>query len=377
MKLIYKSFYTLLFCLIIISCGNGGQQRLLDVASILFQKGRTEEAMKVYDDIIKAFPNCKEAYFNKGIILYQKKLFDKAIELFSKSIEVDPMYGKAYLYRGKAYFNQSDLKSAEFDFKSAQIDKETAYESSLELGMLYVRKKEFDKGLKYLNMCVQQNDTNQIVLLSRASAYFEMENFRASIIDCNKVLHRNNTRWEAFLIKAKNYLNIENMDSAKINLDFARMYSQDNSQVFAVFSEYYILMDECAIAASFAEKGLKQDPTNIGLILNRARAFDGMERFEKANDIYLEIEKIADSIPEYHYYLANNLMSLGDSATAVVELTDAISLRPNYAEAYLLRSKLKAKFGDFKGSLDDREKARGKNLWKKEASDAAVVVPTP
>lgn len=108
------------------------------------------------------------------------------------------MYGKAYLYRGKSYFNQSDLKSAEFDFKSAQIDKETAYESSLELGMLYVRKKEFDKGLKYLNLCVQQNDTNQIVLLSRASAYFEMENFRASIIDCNKVLHRNNTRWEAF-----------------------------------------------------------------------------------------------------------------------------------------------------------------------------------
>jgi tetratricopeptide (TPR) repeat protein len=237
MKLVYRIFFTVLFCLILASCGNGGQQRLLDVASILFQKGKTEEAMKVYDDIIKAFPNCKEAYFNKGIILYQKKLFDKAIELFSKSIEVDPMYGKAYLYRGKSYFNQSDLKSAEFDFKSAQIDKETAYESSLELGMLYVRKKEFDKGLKYLNMCVQQNDTNQIVLLSRASAYFEMENFRASIIDCNKVLHKNNTRWEAFLIKAKNYINFDNMDSAKINLDFARMYSQDNSQVFAVFSE--------------------------------------------------------------------------------------------------------------------------------------------
>jgi len=375
MKLVNRNLCTLLFCLILASCGNGGQQRLLDMASVLFQNGKTEEAMKIYDEIITAFPNCKEAYFNKGIILYQKKLYDKAIELFSKSIQVDPMYGKAYLFRGKSYFNQLDLKSAEFDFKSAQMDKETVYESSLELGMLFVRKKEFDKGLKYLNMCVQQNDTDQIVLLSRASAYFEMENFRASIIDCNKVLHRNNTRWEAFLIKSKNYLNFGNMDSAKINLDFARVYSQDNSQVFAVFSEYYILIDECSIAASFAEKGLKQDPTNIGLILNRARAFDGMERFAKANEIYLEIGKIADSIPEYHYYLANNLMSLGDSATAVVELTDAIYLRPNYSEAYLLRSKLKAKFGDFKGSLEDREKARGNNLWKKEVP--AAIAPKP
>ena len=356
----------------LISCGHGSQEKLLDIASMLYQKGKTEEAVKIYDDIITYYPNCKEAYFNKGIILYQQKVYPQAIELFSKAIEIDPMYGKAYLYRGKSYFFQSDLKSAEFDFQSAQVDKETEYDSWMELGMLYVRKKEFDKGLKFLNQCVQTNDTNQIVLLSRASAFFEMENYRASIVDCNKIIHRNQTRWEAYLIKAKNYLILDNTDSCKINLDYARTYSNDNPQVFAVFSEYYLYIDESAMAASFAEKGLQQQPNNIGLILNRARAFDGMERYDKANEIYLEIAKIADSIPEYHYYLASNLMSLGDSATAVVELTDAISLRPNYSEAYMLRSKLKAKFGDFKGSLEDREKARGKNLWKKETPETVL-----
>lgn len=369
MKSIYRIFGTLILSMLLVCCGHGSEEKLLDIASMLFQKGKTEEAIKIYDELIKLYPNCKEAYFNKGIILYQQKIYPQAIELFSKAIEVDPMYGKAYLYRGKAYFYQSDLKSAEFDFKSAQIDKETEYDSWLELGMLYVRKKEFDKGLKFLNQCVQKNDTNQIVLLSRASALFEMENFRASIIDCNKIIHKNQNRWEAYLIKAKNYLVLDNTDSTKINLDYARTYSNDNPQVFAVYSEYYLYIDESAMAASFAEKGLKQQPNNIGLILNRARAFDGMERYDKANEIYLQVAKIADSIPEYHYYLANNLMSLGDSATAVVELTDAIALRPNYSEAYMLRSKLKAKFGDFKGSVEDREKARGKNLWKKESQE--------
>ncbi len=374
MKSIYRIFGTLFLSMLLACCGHGSQEKLLDIASMLFQKGKTEEAVKIYDEIITLYPNCKEAYFNKGIILYQQKIYPQAIELFSKAIEVDPMYGKAYLYRGKAYFFQSDLKSAEFDFQSAQIDKETEYDAWLELGMLYVRKKDFIKGLKFLDNCVQKNDTNQIALLSRASALFEMENYRASIVDCNKILHRNQTRWEAFLIKAKNYLILENTDSCKINLEYARTYSNENPQVFAVYSEYYLYIDESAMAASFAEKGLQQQPNNIGLILNRARAFDGMERYDKANEIYLQIEKIADSIPEYHYYLASNLMSLGDSATAVVELTDAIALRPNYSEAYMLRSKLKAKFGDFKGSLEDREKARGKNLWKKETPEA--VLPT-
>ena len=374
MKSIHRILGTLFLSMMLLGCGQGSEECLLDMASLLFQKGKTEEAVKIYNKIITLYPNCKEAYFNKGIIVYKQKLYPQAIELFSRAIEVDPMYGKAYLYRGKSYFFQSDLKSAEFDFQSAQVDKETEYDSWLELGMLYVRKKEFDKGLKFLNQCVQKNDTNQIVLLSRASALFEMENYRASIVDCNKILHKNQTRWEAYLIKSKNYLILDNTDSCKINLDYARNYSNDNPQVFAVYSEYYLYIDESAMAASFAEKGLQQQPNNIGLILNRARAFDGMERFDKANEIYLQVAKIADSIPEYHYYLASNLMSLGDSATAVVELTDAIALRPNYSEAYMLRSKLKAQFGDFKGSIDDREKARGKNLWKKETSEA--ILPT-
>ena len=374
MKNLKQLFFTLMVGIYIASCGNASQEKLLDVASVLYQKGKTEEAMKIYDELITNYPSCKEAYFNKGIILFQQKIYAQAIELFSKAIEVDPMYGKAYLYRGKSYFLQSDFRSAEYDYKSAQTDKETEYDAWLELGMLYVRKLDFEKGLRFLDQCVKVNDTNQIVLLSRASAYFEMENYRASINDCNRLLHRVNNRWEGYLIKAKNYLFLDKMDSAKINLDLARVYSNDHAQVLAVYSEFYLMNDESAMAASFAEKGLKKEPNNIGLILNRARAFDGMERYDKANEIYLEIEKIADTIPEYHYYLANNLMSLGDSATAVVELTDAIALRPNYSEAYLLRSKLKAKFGDMKGSVEDREKSRGKNLWKKDAIEEPIPV---
>jgi hypothetical protein len=47
-------------------------------------------------------------------------------------------------------------------------------------------------------------------------------------------------------------------------------------------------------------------------------------------------------------------------------VTDAIAMRPNYPEAYSLRSVLRVKIGDFKGAIDDKEKARGLNLWKKD-----------
>jgi len=154
----------------------------------------------------------------------------------------------------------------------------------------------------------------------------------------------------------------------EINLEYARLYSNDEPQVLAAYSEYHLLMDESALAIAFAKKGLKYNPDNIPLKINKARALDGMEQFEKANMVYAEIGQLADSIPEFHFYLAKNMLYLGDTASAIIELTDAVALRRDYPQAYTLRSIIKAKVGDAVGSAEDRERAKGELLWKAPTS---------
>ena len=137
-----------------------------------------------------------------------------------------------------------------------------------------------------MNQCLQISDTSDLVLLTRASALFETHNYEASVRDCNKVISRNPKRWEAYLLKGKNFLEMPVMDSVLLVLDYARLYSNEDPATLAAISEYYLMNDESAMAIAFAEKGLQSQPYNIPLKLNKARAYDGMEQYEKANAVY-------------------------------------------------------------------------------------------
>ena len=365
---IYKSYLYLLSVITVISCQQKNPNMLLLTGNKLHQAGKISEAKEIYLRITEIDPNYALAYYNVGIIDMSSNQFETAVDYFSSAIERDPMYGKAYLMRGRCFIKLGRVKMAENDFLTAQLDSKTTFEARSELGRLLISHRRFTEGIRILDQCLQSRDTNQLVLLTRASGLFETNQYKKSLRDCNRVLGMNKERWEAYLIKAKNFLEIPRLDSVEINLEYARLYSNDEPQVLAAYSEYHLLMDESALAIAFAEKGLKYNPDNIPLKINKARALDGMEQFEKANMVYAEIGQLADSIPEFHFYLAQNMLYLGDTASAIIELTDAVALRRDYPQAYTLRSIIKAKVGDAVGSAEDRERAKGELLWKVPSS---------
>ncbi len=365
MRIFIAKIFTVI---LLVSSGCNGRQEslLIEAAGELAQNGKVSEAIEVYNKIIGINPNSKVAYLNKGILLYESAQYNLAVESLTKAIELDPLEGMAYLIRGKSNLKLKDFVAAENDFKSAQVSQQTSYEALRSLGSLNLMKKNFGFALKYFNDCLKISDTSSLVYLSRSSAYYELGEHENSMADCRRVLFRNSENWQASVVMAKNLLAINSLDTAKYYLEKARKIAPEATMLNQVMSEYYLIIGEYPLAVAYAEKGLQSEPNSIPLLLSKARGFDGLNKYNNANEIYLGIEKIADSIPEFHYFLAKNLMALGDSATALIEVTDAIAMRPNYPEAYSLRSVLRVKIGDFKGAIEDKEKARGMNLWKKD-----------
>lgn len=51
---------------------------------------RTKEALKIYDEGIKKYPNYYQLYFNKAITLVNDKQIEKSLELFQKSATLNP-----------------------------------------------------------------------------------------------------------------------------------------------------------------------------------------------------------------------------------------------------------------------------------------------
>lgn len=56
---------------------------------------KSDEALVIYDESLKLFPNYYQLYFNKGITYVGMKEYDKAIFCFQKSVEINPNHASS------------------------------------------------------------------------------------------------------------------------------------------------------------------------------------------------------------------------------------------------------------------------------------------
>ncbi|OFX81897.1 MAG: hypothetical protein A2X12_11190 [Bacteroidetes bacterium GWE2_29_8] len=111
-----------------------------DYALALFhqENQKFEEAIVIYNKIIKKKPNYKYAYYNIGYIklVYQNAPKD-AVKYFTEAITIDKNYVEAYYNRGYSYELISDYNNAEKDYKKA-LELKHNYEKAIEaLNRLY------------------------------------------------------------------------------------------------------------------------------------------------------------------------------------------------------------------------------------------------
>jgi tetratricopeptide (TPR) repeat protein len=86
-------------------------------AKLMQDIGRTDEAIKEYERLIKLNSNCDNCYYNIGAIYLEvKKDPKKALENFTKAIEINPSYVEAYFARGYTYTKLKDKENAKADY---------------------------------------------------------------------------------------------------------------------------------------------------------------------------------------------------------------------------------------------------------------------
>lgn len=70
--------------------------------------GKKEEAIDVYEDGIKKFPESGKLYLELGIVYEFDNKIDKAIECFEKGMDVEPSYSSTYFRAANLFLNSGD-----------------------------------------------------------------------------------------------------------------------------------------------------------------------------------------------------------------------------------------------------------------------------
>ncbi len=110
------------------------------------EKGRWEEAEKMYKKAIESDPNQDWAYIELGRLYKRTERLKEAGEILRKALELNPN-AKAYLELGACYRRQGRLQEAEEMYKKA-IDINPTLEAYAKLGKFYLAQGKYDTAFE-------------------------------------------------------------------------------------------------------------------------------------------------------------------------------------------------------------------------------------
>ena len=91
------------------------------LANALDDLGKKDEALQYYDKIITSNPNDYQAWFNKGITLYNLKKYTDAKKCLQQTVLIYPFYTSAHYWLGNISIEEGNLVNALLSFSTTLI----------------------------------------------------------------------------------------------------------------------------------------------------------------------------------------------------------------------------------------------------------------
>jgi tetratricopeptide (TPR) repeat protein len=170
----------------------------------LFSKNKFEQAVKEYNEAIRALPSLAAAHNNLGSALFAMGRFEEAAASFRQAAQLDPKYAqahfnlalayiklgrereandsltsasRAYLDAGEEHLRENRLAEAEASFKGLlQIDPDYPL-AHLKLGLLYNAAGRHEEAVASFNRVIAKQPDSADAYQNLAEAYIALRNY--------------------------------------------------------------------------------------------------------------------------------------------------------------------------------------------------------
>ena len=143
---------------------------LLFIALCYTDAGVTEEAIKVYYELLKIDPKNSQVHSNLGGLFIQEGDFETALKHYNKSIEFNPKNYFAYLNRANYYFRINEFENAISDAKQALEFKNNGVEAASLLTVIYALQGDEENKKKYYHISITSGEKPED--LNEAISYY-------------------------------------------------------------------------------------------------------------------------------------------------------------------------------------------------------------
>ncbi len=268
----------------------------------------------LFQHALKVNPESSMAYFNLGLALQRKGMYEDAIAHYSQALRFRPDYAMAHNNIGVILLDRGNLEAAEKRFRLAlAVDPGNAY-AHYNLALLLLRRGEAEQAVPHLRQAARADPRN-------ADARFRLGSL---------LLQRGEL--EEAIVQYRQALQIQpRFVDAQISLGFA-------------------LAQRGQVEEGLAEvlEALRIDPGYARAYFNLGHVYVRMKRYPEAEAAFRKAAALSPDSPAPYVSLSRLLIELGRFEEAVAAADAAIKRDPKLSWAYFNRAWALESLGRFK-----------------------------
>ena len=294
-------------------------------------------ALFIFNQLVSAEPDNVFFLYNRATCYSGLHKFTRAIEDLEHAIRLSDSCTECYYSLAKFYRYVSKPEESVLTLKNLIAKDSFAVEAYIYLGLVYIDESSFDSALIMFNRGLDVDDSNPLLLFSRAALFYEMFEYKKGDGDIYNVLQQDKSFIHYLLKEVKRYVSENNLDIAERILNIAiHLYPQEPELYnrLAVVCEYRRKTGK-AIENYSKAITLTSDSVNTELFYERGKLLFKQHDYEKAiSDFSFFLSKKPDRAEVllkrgYSYY------KIEKDTLAVKDWKRALELGNNKAKMYL------------------------------------------
>ncbi len=325
----------------------------------LMMEDNYRDAIRTLNVLLRFDKDAYDAYFLRGIAKYNLDDLLGADADFTVAISKNPVFTNAYTYRAITRSRLGNYDDALNDFHEAinlRPDLPSPYFSR---GVTRLLNKQYKEAIEDFNMFVRHEKRVAEVYINRGVCYLGLKDTLRAYEEFETAIRTNREDPNGYNRRGVLYMQQERFDDAE--LDFNTAIKHDSNYLLSYFNRALVYSNTNRPMQALADfdKVVKLDSTSSLAYFNRAIVRTQIGDYNRALEDYDRVAIYSPNVLLY-YNRASLYARIGDLDKAIDDYTKAIGLYPDFANAYLNRSRLRMMLGDMKGAQKDQQIANEK-----------------
>lgn len=241
-------------------------------------------ALEFFKQVQYSEPSSADIPYHIGEIYRFQGLVAEALKAYEESIRANPAYAPAYIGKGRvlAMSSPPDQEQAQKQFEKALEFDPRQYEALLELANLRLNKLDAAGALDYLAQIPPDAPASVEVEITRARAYLLNQQPDLAIETALVANQIDLTSLPVYKLLAQAYQENHQVDASIVPLETYLAYEPGDAGALAMMAQAMLAAEEYSQALDYAEKALKLDEKSLPALLARAEILFREEKIDEA-----------------------------------------------------------------------------------------------